>query len=116
MKSIGDRIKELRKKQNLTQGDLAEKIGMTYVQIGRYEVRGAKPSSEVLSKLADALNTTTDYLMNGETTESNSKALKDKTILGLLQKIEGLGDKDKEMIITFLDAFLVKKQIQQLAV
>lgn len=116
MKNIGDRIKELRKQQNLTQGDLAEKVGMTYVQIGRYEVRGAKPSSEVLSRLAEALNTTTDYLMNGETNESNSKALKDKTILGLLQKIEGLGDKDKDMIITFLDAFLVKKQIQKLAI
>lgn len=115
MKTIGDRIKELRKQHNLTQGELAEKVGMTYVQIGRYEVRGAKPSAEILSRLADVLNTTTDFLMNGETTESNSKAIKDKTILNLLQRVEALNDKDKEMIITFLDAFLVKKQIQQLA-
>ncbi len=115
MKTIGERIKELRKKHNLTQGELAEKVGMTYVQIGRYEVRGAKPSAEVLSKLAEVLNTTTDYLMNGETSESNAKAIKDKTILSLLKRIENLNEKEKEMIITFLDAFLVKKQIQKLA-
>jgi transcriptional regulator with XRE-family HTH domain len=115
MTKIGDRIKALRKSQNLTQAELAEKVGLTYVQIGRYEVRGAKPSSDVLGKLAEVLNTTTDYLMNGETTISNARKVKDKTILGLLQKIETLNDKDKEMIITFLDAFLVKKQIQQLA-
>ncbi len=59
MEAVGQRIKELRNKLELTQSDLAQMVSMTYVQIGRYEKRGALHSSDVLKRLADALNTTT---------------------------------------------------------
>jgi len=114
MSEIGNRIKELRKKHNLTQSELAEKVGLTYVQIGRYEKRGAIPSADVLPKLAEALNTTTDFLTNGDKDQRTSNQLKDNTILTLFKKIENLEEKDKEMIITFLDAFVTKKMIQSL--
>ncbi|WPU95637.1 helix-turn-helix transcriptional regulator [Mucilaginibacter sabulilitoris] len=34
----------------------------SYVPIGRYETGKAKPAADMLSKLAKALDTTTDYL------------------------------------------------------
>jgi transcriptional regulator with XRE-family HTH domain len=34
---VGERIKELRKNAGLTQQQLADKIGITYIQVGRYE-------------------------------------------------------------------------------
>ncbi|WP_202866516.1 helix-turn-helix domain-containing protein, partial [Flavobacterium cupreum] len=37
MTTISERIKQLRTENNLTQSELAEKVGLTYVQIGRYE-------------------------------------------------------------------------------
>ncbi|OED37058.1 transcriptional regulator [Flavobacteriaceae bacterium (ex Bugula neritina AB1)] len=114
MSDIGNRIKELRKKLNFTQSELAEKVGLTYVQIGRYEKRGALPSSEVLSKLAIALDTTTDFLTNGDKDERTSNQLKDNKILTLFKKVEQLDEKDKEMVITFLDAFVTKKIIQNM--
>lgn len=114
MSEIGNRIKQLRKKHNFTQSELAEKVGLTYVQIGRYEKRGALPSSEVLSKLATALDTTTDFLTNGDKDIRTSNELKDNIILGLFKKVEQLEEKDKEMIITFLDAFVTKKMIQNM--
>lgn len=40
METIGQRLKELRTKMGFTQSDLAEKVSMTYVQIGRYEKGG----------------------------------------------------------------------------
>lgn len=88
---------------------------MTYVQIGRYEKRGAMPSADVLAKLADALNTTTDYLMNGNTNEVASKQIQDKELLNLFKSVDRLEDKDKDMIKTFLDALVTKRQVQQLA-
>ncbi|QMU62817.1 MAG: helix-turn-helix domain-containing protein [Flavobacteriaceae bacterium] len=113
MNDIGTRIKILRKKHDFTQSQLAEKVGLTYVQIGRYEKRGAIPSSEVISKLATALNTTVDFLINGNENISENH-LSNNKILNLFKKIETLNEKDKEMIITFLDAFITKKQIQQI--
>jgi len=37
MTSVSERIKKLRIENNLTQTELADKVGLTYVQIGRYE-------------------------------------------------------------------------------
>jgi predicted transcriptional regulator len=37
--NIGERIKEFRTTLKLTQSELAEKVGLTYIQIGRYETQ-----------------------------------------------------------------------------
>ncbi|HEX2921870.1 MAG TPA: helix-turn-helix transcriptional regulator [Bacteroidales bacterium] len=57
---ISERIKELRTGKKLTQSDLAAEVGLTYVQIGRYETGKSSPSADMLQKLAAALDTTTD--------------------------------------------------------
>ena len=75
---IGERIKELRVSKKLTQSQLAELIGMSYIQIGRYETQKSNPSSDVLQKLANALGTTTDYLMQGSADEVANAQLTDK--------------------------------------
>ncbi len=115
MSLIGQRIKELRTKLNLTQKGLAEKVGMTYVQIGRYEKRGAVPSSEVLNKLADALNTTTDYLMNGNTEEKAKASLKDSELLQQFKAVEELDEKDKSTIKDIIDAFIKRSRLKNIA-
>jgi len=113
--SMGQRIKALRTQAGLTQQDLATKVGMTYIQIGRYEARGAMPSSETLSKIANVLNTTSDYLMNGLTDEQATKQIKDKELLGLFKSIEELTNKDKEMVKLFLGALVTKRQLQKIS-
>lgn len=112
---VGERIKELRTQAGMTQSDLAKVVEMTYVQIGRYETKKANPSSEVLQKIAQALNTTTDFLMNGSTDEMANAQLKDKELLNLFRSVEQLGQEDKNMIKTFLDALVTKRKIQAMA-
>lgn len=43
----------------------------------RYETKEAQPPAEVLKKIADALDTTVDYLLNGNTGDKASAALQD---------------------------------------
>ena len=112
---VGERIKELRTKAGLTQTDLSKMVNMTYVQIGRYETKKANPSSEVLQKIAQALNTTADYLMNGSTDDMAYSQLQDKELLHLFKAVEQLEKEDKNMIKTFLDALVTKRKIQSLA-
>lgn len=112
---VGERIKELRTKAGLTQSDLAKLVEMTYIQIGRYETKKANPSSDVLQKIAQALNTTTDYLMNGSTDEMANSQLQDKELLNLFRSVEQLGNEDKQMIKTFLDALVTKRKVQAMA-
>jgi transcriptional regulator with XRE-family HTH domain len=114
-KEIGTRIKELRLQKGLTQQQLADKVNMTYVQIGRYERLGAMPGGDALKKLADVLGTTSDFLMNGNRDQNTAAILKDRELLYLFKAVEELSAADKHLVKTFLDAFVTKRHVQKLA-
>ena len=54
-KNLGQKIKELRTKRNLTQDELAEKAGIHNKYQGKIERAEKRPSVETLFKLAKAL-------------------------------------------------------------
>lgn len=62
----GDRIKDLRKKQNLTQKQLAIKVHVSPQVISNWERGYSTPDSEDLKKIAESLDTSTDYLLGRE--------------------------------------------------
>lgn len=59
-----ERLKEKRGEANLTQAELAKIAGVSTRTIQNYELGSRKPYQiEVVQKIADALNTTTEYLL-----------------------------------------------------
>lgn len=64
--SLGDRIRELRKKKGLTQAQLGEMVGSDGNTISRWELSKLGMGKEYILKFAQALDTTTAYLL-GET-------------------------------------------------
>lgn len=113
--TVGERIKELRTQKKLTQTELAKLVKLTYIQIGRYEANKSNPSSDVLQRLAQALDTTTDFLMKGTEDEAVAAQLTDKELLKQFKQVELLDQQDKILVKTFIDAFLTKRHLQQLA-
>lgn len=91
-----DRLKEKRVEAGLTQVQLADKAGVTARTIQNYELGNRKPSNmEVIQKIADALNTTTEYLLGSSGTyvveaheKGGSKAARD--IEQLVSEVTGL--------------------------
>ncbi|WP_273952283.1 helix-turn-helix domain-containing protein [Leuconostoc mesenteroides] len=69
MSITANRIKELRKQKKLTQSELAKKINASRMAIANYETDRNNPSYAMLSLIADALDTTVDYLQ-GKTDNS----------------------------------------------
>lgn len=61
--SLGKAIKELRAAKDITQAELAERVGVTMSAISSYEVSGRLPSYDVLVKIARVFNVTTDFLL-----------------------------------------------------
>lgn len=55
--SIGEKLKKRRKRQNLTQKQLADKVGISLMSIQRYERDQRQPTVEILEKICDALDT-----------------------------------------------------------
>ena len=62
----GTTVKMLREKQNLTQAELAEKIGVSSKTVSKWETAKGLPDISLLQPLAQALNISVIELMNGE--------------------------------------------------
>ena len=63
--SIGGRITELRNEKNLSQGQLAELLGISRQAVSKWENDKTSPDTLNLIKLADVLDTEIEYLATG---------------------------------------------------
>lgn len=72
--SLGEKIKRRRKQLNMTLKDLA-KDRITPGQISLVESGRSNPSVDLLEYLADALNTTVEYLMESEESQAEKISL-----------------------------------------
>lgn len=112
--SFSERLKKARLAKGYSKSDLAREIGVHYSQVGRYEEKGAQPSADVLAKLANALEVSSDYLMNGTSDDLAGSSLTDKELLNQFKIIEKLPEKDKDVVKVLLDAFITKGKLKQL--
>lgn len=74
--NIGLRIKKLLERENLSQRELASAIGSSESTISRYIQNKRVPYGDTLTRLAKALNTTSDYLLTGK--EETEQPLNDR--------------------------------------
>jgi len=108
-----DRLKLARKEKGISQSKLAEMIDVHVTNISRYERGENKPTSRVLTRLADALGISTDFLMSGSADEVADAAISDRELLEQFKKVEQLPNDRKLLVKEFLDAFLIKVELQQ---
>ncbi|NFN05142.1 helix-turn-helix transcriptional regulator [Clostridium botulinum] len=69
--SIGEKIKKLRKLKGLTQEELANKCGLSKNGLWNYENNKRKPNTEILERIATALEVNFLELIMGKTTLTN---------------------------------------------
>ncbi|MCC6373083.1 MAG: helix-turn-helix transcriptional regulator [Bacteroidia bacterium] len=103
---LGKRIIELRKAKNMSQSDLAKRVNLSYAQIGRYETKGVQPPAEILKKMADALDTTVDFIINGATDEKAKASLKDAELIRYFKDMELLPDSEKNTLVKLIGAYI----------
>ncbi len=70
---IGNIIKEIRKKNNLTQQEFAEKYHVTYQAVSKWENSKNIPDIAVLKQICDDFNLDIDSLLNGEQISNKKK-------------------------------------------
>ena len=83
---IGNFIKKIRLENNLTQKDLADRLGVTYQAVSKWENGKNIPDLSIIKQLCDEFNMDIDELLNGtrKEKEKNNKNLLRTTILVLL--------------------------------
>ena len=63
MVNMGNKLKALRIEKNLTQKQIADRIGLAISAVSSYESGTRYPSYDVLVKLARIFHVSTDYLL-----------------------------------------------------
>lgn len=95
------RLVELRNSKNLMQKEVAEYIGVDRTTYVKYERGQSQPNFEILAKLADFFNVTTDFLLVDELPRGK--------ILRKLQLTLGIDSKEMLLITPMLnDEFFVE--------
>ncbi|MFC7062321.1 helix-turn-helix domain-containing protein [Halobacillus seohaensis] len=95
---IGDRIKESRKTQKLSMGDLAEKTGFAKSYISSIErAVQSNPTIQFVEKIALGLNVSVDYLIHG-----NEKV-----------QSRGIDEEWVELVLESMDYGLSKQQFRE---
>ena len=88
-------------------------MGVHHSQVGRYEKGEASPSAEVLKKMANALDVSTDFLMNGTTADLAAESITDKTLINQFNRITELSEENKIIVSKLIDAFLFHQEMKQ---
>ena len=61
--SFSELLKQCRKKQGISQAELASKLGVTQQAVGKWESGKSSPDPSTVARIAELLNTTADYLL-----------------------------------------------------
>ena len=95
---LGDKLKALRKKFRFTQKDVANRLNVSASVVAGYEQGNRCPSTEILCRLADIYQCSTDYLLGRDNRKNK-----------LLLDIEGLSETEVEAVTHLIEAMKQSK-------
>ena len=101
--SIGERIVQLRSQKNMSQGQLAQSLGVSRQAISKWENDLSSPDTIHLIKLSDILDTEVEYLATGRKPVYEEAPI----IVNMVQKVDKVVEKIVEnFVIYFVILFL----------
>jgi len=93
---IGEKIRTLRLQNQMTQEQLADRLGVSYQSVSRWENGVTYPDIEYLPAIARHFSVTTDYLL-GQDDATNRKHIRKQ-----INSIAKMGEGDKDTIIDII--------------
>ena len=95
--AIGERIKELRKEKQISQGQLAKALGVSRQAVSKWENDQAEPDTLNLIRLADILSTDSEFIATG-----NHSTIKEApVVVTKIEKVDNVVEKvvEKPVIV-----------------
>lgn len=111
-KDLPIRIVDLREKKNMTQIELAKKLGVDKSTMSKIENGTRKVSSQELDILANTLGVSADYLLGRESKADQVHNMSVDEALGTIMSFDGkpVTDHDKKVMKDLLESYLRNKE------
>ena len=86
MNTMGERIYALRKQNNMSQGDLADRLEVSRQTVSKWENDSSLPELDKIIRLCELFKVSSDYVLRGITEDTESKekeqtVIKEKTVI-----------------------------------
>ena len=107
--SVGERISELRNAQSISQGQLAETMGVSRQAVSKWENDLSSPDTLNLIRLADALDTDVEYLATGRHTVTRRPPVVIKTV----ETVEKIVEKPVVQVVEKVVEHIVERPVVQ---
>lgn len=103
-----ERLAALRKQRGMTQQVLAEKVGVTVLQIRRYEGAASQPTLDVIRRLAIALGISADMLVFDADERGPGDALRYQ-----FEAVSQLPEGEQAIVREVLESLIIKYQARR---
>jgi len=104
-KTIGQRLRQIRKKRAFSQTEIAEKLGVHQSLVSEYERGTVRVPAVVLAGLAQILSTPLDQFLGIKPPKENG-LFEDRRFIRRLERIEKLPKRAKQALIKTIDTYL----------
>lgn len=105
------RLIELMENANMTQIELADRIGTTNVTISRYMNGERSPRIEIVAEIAKVFNVSVDYLLGLPTSKKN-RFVENESMIELYKIVSHLGFLDNNHKLSKAQITLIKKLLE----
>lgn len=100
------RLKELREAKHLSQQHLGMKLNVSQAMISKYELGSAQPDYQMLKKIANFFNVTTDYLLENSDSKIAISTSLSETEKELIYDFKRLDQTQKEKAQAYIKGLL----------
>jgi len=104
-KTIGQRVRQIRKKRGLSQTEVADTLGVHQSLVSEYELGTVRIPATVLAAFAQILKTPLDELVGLKPLKENG-VFKDRRFIRRLERVEKLPKRAKQALLNTIDAYL----------
>jgi transcriptional regulator with XRE-family HTH domain len=104
-KTIGQRVRQLRKKRGLSQTEVASTLGVHQSLVSEYELGTVRIPATVLAAFGQILKTPLDQLTGLKPLKENG-VFKDRRFIRRLERIEKLPKRSKQALLKTIDTYL----------
>jgi transcriptional regulator with XRE-family HTH domain len=105
MNDILERVKLLCKEKGITVKTLTEEVGVSYNAVYKWRVQ--TPDSAIIVKMAEALGTTTDYILTGKDGEARKYS---DDVLKILPLLEKMNETELSTVLSMAELLTGKKE------
>lgn len=102
--SMGERVKELRKLKKLTIDEFASLLNVSSGSISQIENNKYPPSSEIILKLCELYNCSSDYIFFGKTSQNEKLDIDENN------EVQEISISDREIIYFAKEALMAQKE------